>query len=263
MDQNHVLARATLARVEVAQQRKDWRARSFRRFPEKALPAISVIVPAHNEQDYLGPTLDALNGQDYPECEIIVVANGCSDLTADVARARCHRLVTLAQKGLGVARNLGARMAAGELLVFLDADTILEPHALRTIGEQFTRQDAGGTVKGQPDSSRFAYRLIYGLKNFIHRFVVRNGSSGVIICWKEHFTRVGGFDERLELRENSELIRRLKKFGGYKYIGETAATTSMRRYERRGVWPIVRLWLKLWVLSFFGDLSNRKYESVR
>jgi hypothetical protein len=74
---------------------------------------------------------------------------------------------------------------------------------------------------------------------------------------------VGGFDERLELRENSELIRRLKRFGGYKYIADTAATTSMRRYDRRGVWPIVRLWIKLWFLSLFSDLSHRKYESVR
>jgi len=140
---------------------------------------------------------------------------------------------------------------------------LLEPHALRIIAEKFTRRDAGGTLKGQPDSNRFAYRVIYGLKNFIHRFVVRNGSSGVILCWKKQFEEVGGFDERLELRENSELIRRLKRFGGYRYIDATAATTSMRRYERRGVRNIVLLWIKLWFLSLFSDLSHRKYESVR
>jgi len=172
-------------------------------------------------------------------------------------------LITLDEKGLGPSRNLGARLASGDLLIFLDADTILEPHALRTISQQFTTRHAGGTLKGQPDSNRFAYRLIYGLKNFIHRFVVRNGSSGVIICWKQQFDQVGGFDERLELRENSELIRRLKRFGGYRYIGSTAATTSMRRYDRRGVKNIVLLWIKLWFLSLFSDLSHRKYESVR
>src|SRR5215469_16972960 len=100
--------------------------------------SISVIIPAHNEQDYLGRTLDALNSQDYPDWETIVVANGCTDRTAEMAQGKCHRLVTLGQKNLGVARNLGARMATGELLVFLDADTILEPDALRIIGEQFT-----------------------------------------------------------------------------------------------------------------------------
>jgi glycosyltransferase involved in cell wall biosynthesis len=236
--------------------------RSLQRAPKK-FPKISVIIPAHNEEDYIAATLDALGRQDYPDYEIVVIANGCTDRTADVARDKCQRLVALEAKGLGVSRNLGAHIATGDLLVFLDADTVLEPHALRIIAEQFTERDAGGTLKGRPDSDRFAYRVIYGLKNFIHRFVVRNGSSGVIICWKEQFASVGGFDERLELRENSELIRRLKRFGGYKYIGTTAATTSMRRYERRGVKHIVWLWIKLWFLSLFSDLSHRKYESVR
>lgn len=211
----------------------------------------------------MGATLNELNRQDFPEYEIVVVANGCRDRTAEVAHGSCHRLVTLSQKNLGVARNLGARMASGELLVFLDADTVLEPGALRVIAEQFTERDAGGTLKGKPDSDRFAYRLIYWLKNFIHRFVVHNGSSGVILCWKEDFTRVGGFDEQLELRENSDLIRRLKRFGGYKFINAATATTSMRRYERRGVNHVVWLWIKLWFLGIFGDLRGRKYEPVR
>jgi glycosyltransferase involved in cell wall biosynthesis len=227
------------------------------------LPAISIIVPAHNEEDYLGATLNELIRQEYPEFEIVVVANGCRDRTADVAQGRCHRLVILSQKSLGVARNLGARMATGELLVFLDADTLLEDGALRIIAEQFTERNSGGTLKGQPDSNRFAYRLIYWLKNFIHCFVVHNGSSGVILCWRKDFIRVGGFDEQLELRENSDLIRRLKHFGGYKFISATIATTSMRRYERRGVGRIVWLWIRLWFFGCFGDLRNRKYEPVR
>lgn len=261
MDPNEVVARSGLARLDLKYV-KERLLRSLERAPGK-FPMISVIVPAHNEEAYLGATLDALNRQDYGNFEIVVVANGCRDRTIEVAREKCSRLVTLNEKGLGPARNLGGRLAAGELLVFLDADTILGPHALWTIAEQFTPRDAGGTLKGQPDSDRFAYRVIYGLKNFIHRFVVRNGSSGVILCWKKHFDRVGGFNERLELRENSELIRRLKRFGRYRYIGSTAATTSMRRYERLGVRNIVFLWIKLWFLSLFSDLSHRKYESVR
>jgi glycosyltransferase involved in cell wall biosynthesis len=261
MEQNQALARAGLTRMEL-KRIKGRLLQSIGRTSKK-LPTISIIVPAHNEQDYLGATLDALNRQNYPACEIVVVANGCTDRTAEVAQEKCHRLVTLEQKGLGPSRNLGAHVATGELLVFLDADTILEPDALRIIADQFTSRDAGGTLKGQPDSDRFAYRLIYWLKNTIHRYVVRNGSSGVILCWKKHFESVGGFDERLELRENSELIRRLKRFGGYKYIGSTTATTSMRRYERTGVWPVVRLWIKLWFLSLFSDLRHRKYEAVR
>src|SRR5262245_26646905 len=192
---------------------------------------ISIIIPAHNEEAYLGATLDALQRQNYKWFEIIIVANGCSDRTAEVARGRCHRLIVLSLKNLGMARNLGARMAKGEVLLFLDADTILEPMALRRIAQDFTKEHAAGTVRGQPDGRRISYKAIYAVKNLIHRLSVHPGSSGVILCWKEHFVRTGGFDERLEVRENSELMKRLKRFGRYKYIPDITATTSMRRYE--------------------------------
>jgi len=195
--------------------------------------------------------------------EVIVVANGCNDRTVDVARHRCHRLVELSQKGLCVARNLGARLARGSLLVFLDADTLLERGTLRMIAETFSSRDAAGTVRGQPDSDRLAYRALYFLKNFTHRWHIHDGSSGVIICWKNHFVRLGGFNEEMEMRENSELIQRLQLFGRYRYLGATTAVTSMRRYDRRGLGRMVWLWFRLWVQSFFSDVRRRKYEIVR
>src|SRR5215472_14471198 len=78
---------------------------------------ISIIIPAHNEERYLGKTLDALSWQEYGWYEVIVVANGCTDQTVNVARGRCHRLIVLSQKNLGMARNLGAKMARSELLL--------------------------------------------------------------------------------------------------------------------------------------------------
>jgi len=227
------------------------------------LRTISVIIPAHNEERYLRRTLDALKRQDYDWFEIIVVANGCSDCTAEVAKGRCNRLITLSKKSLGVARNLGARLAKGELLLFLDADTILESTALRSIADEFSKTHSAGTLKGQPDTERFKYRLVYGLKNFVHRFSIHRGSSGVILCWKRQFIYVGGFDEGLEVRENSELMGRLKRFGKYKYINAVSAVTSMRRYDQRGCGRVVWLWVKLWFRSMFGDLHNRHYETVR
>jgi glycosyltransferase involved in cell wall biosynthesis len=224
---------------------------------------ISIIIPAHNEERYLRKTLEALHRQNYGRYEVIVVANGCTDRTAEVARNRCDQLIVLSQKSLGVSRNLGARMARGELLIFLDADTLLEPMTLRRIATDFTEQHAAGTIRGWPDSERLKYELIYLLKNLTHRTGFHSGSSGVIICWRKHFIETGGFDEGLEIRENSELMRRLMGFGKYKYVGEATATTSMRRYDQRGCARIAWLWLKLWVQSQFGDLHQKRYEAVR
>jgi len=224
---------------------------------------ISVIIPAHNEEKYLFRTLESLQRQNYGWFEIIVVANGCTDRTREVARGRCQRLIVLSQKSLGVARNLGARMARGELLLFLDADTILEPMSLRVIAQTFTAADAAGTLHGQPDDARLPYRLIYGLKNFLHRWSLHAGSSGVIFCWKEHFMRIGGFDEGLQVRENSELVKRLLRFGRYHYLGTASAITSMRRYDRCGVGRVLWLWLRLWFESLVCDLHQKQYEPVR
>ncbi len=236
-----------------------------RRLEERPAPVrmISVIIPAHNEERYLGPTLAALKRQNYGWFEVIVVANGCSDRTAEVARGSCQRLIVLSQKSLGVARNLGARMARGDLLVFLDADTLLEPMALRVLASQFTASHAAGTLKGCPDVEDFKYNVIYFLKNLTHRTGFHRGSSGVIVCWKKHFIETGGFDESLEVRENSELIRRLQRFGRYMYLGDVTATTSMRRYAQRGCGRMFWLWCKLWAQSWFGDLHRRAYEPVR
>ncbi len=204
--------------------------------------SMSVIIPAHNEEYYLGKTLEALHRQTCRSFEVVVIANGCSDHTAEIA---------------------GARIAKGHLLIFLDADTLLNAKALEAILAEFGDSTAAGTARGVPDVPNLKYRLLYGMKNFVHRTSIHHGSSGVILCWKRHFMQTGGFDEGLEVRENSELIRRLKRFGKYKYLRDVTATTSMRRYDQRGCRRMMWLWLKLWIHSLFGDLHQRKYETVR
>jgi glycosyltransferase involved in cell wall biosynthesis len=221
---------------------------------------ISVVIPARNEEEFLPATVQALKDQEYKNFEIIVVANGCRDRTADVARELGCRVFDLEARGLGAARNLGGREAKGQILVFLDADTLLPRNALGTIAAKFRRRHSCGTVWGEPDSRRLSHKLIYSVKNLIHGLHIHPGSSGVILCWKDHFLKVGGFDEGLYLRENSHLMRRLLRFGRYCFIAKTAAVTSMRRYESQGTMEMVRLWLKVWWTSLRTDIRHQTYE---
>lgn len=225
-------------------------------------PYISVVIPAHNEEEFLPATLDALNKQTYRNFETIVVTNGCTDRTAEVVRGKCSKLYELNERGLGPARNLGAARAKGNLLLFLDADTILEPTALQVIARKFKRYHSAGTLRGVPDYEKASYKLIYFLKNLVHKTHAHHGSSGVILCWRDHFEAVGGFDNELYLRENSDLMKKLRQFGAYKYISATPAITSMRRYEKTGTSEMVLLWLKVWVLSNFSDIRNQTYEGM-
>ena len=236
--------------------------RIFRRAPAPTQPFISVIIPAHNEEEFLPATLEALKKQTYAKFETIVVTNGCTDNTGEAVRGKCSRLFELDERGLGPARNLGAARAKGNLLLFLDADTILEPTALHLIASRFKRHHSAGTLRGVPDQDKRSYKLIYFLKNLVHKTRAHHGSSGVILCWKDHFHAVGGFDNELYLRENSDLMKKLRQFGSYKYISRTPAITSMRRYEKTGTSEMVLLWLKVWVLSNFSDIRNRTYEGM-
>ncbi len=263
MDIKELMDQMATAPIRLREMSRSALRRRRAREQRRAAPMISVIIPAHNEERYLKATLQALQQQSYSRFEVIVVANGCTDRTEEVARERCDRLVVLSQKCLGVARNLGARMARGQLLLFLDADTLLERDALRTISRKFSRRHAAGTILGKPDSPRLAYRMMYGLKNLVHRASLHHGSSGVILCWRKHFIQLGGFRENLEVRENSELIKRLERFGRYACISRATATTSMRRYDQRGIGRMVWMWTRLWFESLFRDLKDRKYETVR
>jgi glycosyltransferase involved in cell wall biosynthesis len=263
--QEGVLADQLVAGTLVLEPRKNRTRLSGKDSPKRPgeSPLISIVIPAHNEQAYIQQTLEAANRQTFRDLEIVVVTNGCTDRTADVAREFCDQLIVMPERGLSRARNLGAQAARGRILIFLDADTLLEPHALETIAQQFTAEYAAGTLKGIPDITRPSYMLMYGVKNFQHRFRLHEGSSGVILCWREHFLATGGFDEALHVTENSDLIRKLRFFGKYSFISDTAVTTSMRRYENGGIFRMLWLWLKLWIQSLVSDLRHHKYEAVR
>jgi len=226
-------------------------------------PVISVIIPAHNEELYLGATLDALRQQTYRYYEVIVVANGCHDRTVQLARDKCDKVIELQERALGKARNTGAAKARGDLLVFVDADTRLEPQALETIAREFTPEHSSATLKGQPDIPKLAYQTLYFFKNLLHRLALHCGSSGVICCWRDQFKEIGAFREDLNVRENSELIARLRRFGPYKFVTGAAAVTSMRRYEKGGAAKGFYQWFKIWAHSLVADLRHRTYEPIR
>ncbi len=91
-------------------------------------PLVSVVVPAHNAERYLGEALDALSRQDHAPIEVIVVDDGSSDGTADLVRAR-PGVVLLSQENAGpsAARNVGMEASSGELITFCDADDLFRP----------------------------------------------------------------------------------------------------------------------------------------
>lgn len=117
------------------------------------MPKISVIVPSYNVEKYLAEALDSVAAQTYPDWECIIVDDGSTDGTADVARSYCRKdsrftLVSQENRGLSGARNAGVANASGEFLLPLDADDRIAPRYMELAMKVFEERPETKLVYG-------------------------------------------------------------------------------------------------------------------
>ena len=149
--------------------------------PSPAPPTLSVVVPAHDEARTLGRTLAALTaaaGGESPE--VVVVANGCSDDTAEVARAAGARVVELGQASKAAALRAGDEAATAFPRVYLDADIVLTPGTLGHLAERLRRGDvhaASPRIRFDLRGSSWPVRAFY--RAYAELPYVRSGLVGL------------------------------------------------------------------------------------
>lgn len=183
-------------------------------------PAISVIIPALNEERSIRECLGSLARLQYPgEWDVILADNGSTDRTLEAAGAFADRLnlSVLQQPGVTVSalRNAGARMALGERLVFLDADCVVRPDWLEQ-SAALSRQTGALLLGAQfrlPDNASWVARVWW---NYEQRDpgALSYLSAHNLHIGREDFLRLGGFDESLESNEDYEFSRRVLNSGG-------------------------------------------------
>ncbi|MEK6817150.1 MAG: glycosyltransferase [Nanoarchaeota archaeon] len=209
---------------------------------------VSVIIPAHQEEKYIGNTLKSVIGKD---AEVIVVANACTDRTVDVARRYASDVIEADEKGVSKARNAGARKASGDMLVFLDADISITEDTIRKI------LDSGydiGTCYAKPDVDKIVPKMMMRIKNVAHHF---GSNTGLIFCTKELYGKVGGFDESMDFGEDGRFLRQAKALGKFG-VADTYVINSMRRFEKKGYMKVLLFWIRNRFIS-----EKKGYEVVR
>ncbi len=196
---------------------------------------ISVIVVALDEEDRLPACLAALAGQ--PPHELLLVDGGSNDRTVELARAAGARVI-VTERGRAAQANRGAAAAAGDVLLFLHADTCVAPGALQLIEATLAadRRVVGGCFTLCFDDDRPALRLFAALGDAYHR-VVRSlyGDRGIFVR-RDAFVALGGFAP-LAFMEDYDFGRRLGHLGR-RVILPLRVVTSAREFDRQGPWRL-------------------------
>ena len=211
---------------------------------------ISIIIPAYNEERYLPETLErigqALSVVDCPS-EIIVVDNGSEDKTKYIAESFGAKTCSESEHNISKVRNTGAKNSVGNVLIFVDADTLVPPSLFRSI---ITAMEDGKCFGGAVSviygdfQRRWVKFYLLGWRAWEAVFHTRQGATQ--FCRREVFSELGGYDESIYMGEDVEFHWRLAKLAKVKqgfvsFIENPKVTTSTRRFDKMSWWKTILL----------------------
>lgn len=192
--------------------------------PTGGSPTISVVIAVHNGAQTLEWCLEALSKSAFTPLECLVVDDASDDDTAAVAERHGVLAIALNNRlGPAHARNVGARQARGEVVLFLDADVCIHQDALARIVDHLRFDPSLDAVIGAYDDSPAATPFVSQYRNLLHCSTHRLGLPDASTFWsacgairKEAFLRCGGFDDHFDRPaiEDIEFGSRLKAQGG-------------------------------------------------
>lgn len=210
---------------------------------------LSIIIPAFNEERLIARCIESIstalahNGTAGLTAEIIVADNNSSDRTAQVAKQAGARVVFEPINQIGRARNTGAAAATGEWLLFLDADSLLNPQLLADIMrmiEAGKHVGCGSTLAmdGLPWWANGIFHLWRGMS-----ILFGWAAGALIVCRHDAFREVGGFPQDLYALEEIALSKRLKAWGrprGLRFtiLSKHPLETSSRKVTLYSPWEI-------------------------
>ena len=198
---------------------------------------ISIIIPAFNEENYLPKLLECIKRQTYRDYEMIVADANSKDSTKKIARKFGCRIVKSGNLP-GISRNNGAKAAKGDVLLFLDADVLLDDNFLESAVEEFKERKLDcASVKIVPQGNKLIDKIFLGVFN---SWVIATQSfyphaiGACIICRKGLHDKINGFDEKIAVAEDMDYVKRCSRYGKFRILKNAKIFFSMRRYEHHG-----------------------------
>ena len=185
---------------------------------------VSIIIPVYNGARFLKQCLAAVKKSSYSCYEIIVVDDGSTDESADMACQEGALVFQLPRRsGPAAARNFGAKKAKGDILLFIDSDVLIKTKTVARVVKDFQKHPDIAAVFGSYDDNPAQKNFISQYKNLVHHFVHQHSKAEAVTFWagcgairKDIFHDLGGFAQKKypsPCIEDIELGYRLRKMG--------------------------------------------------
>ena len=207
--------------------------------------AVSVVIPAHRGDEGFRACLASVAASRPPAGEVIVVVDGeAPGCTALAAEAGARVLATAGSEGPAVARNRGAREAAGAVVLFLDADVVVPADLVGRVARAFDEDPRLGGVFGSYDAAPAAPGVVSVFRNLLHHHVHQTSEPKAFSFWsgcgalrREALLAVGGFDEgyRRPSVEDIELGSRLVRAGHLLRLDRSLQVKHLKRWTLAGM----------------------------
>ncbi|ARS36273.1 TIGR04283 family arsenosugar biosynthesis glycosyltransferase [Pontibacter actiniarum] len=215
---------------------------------------LSIIIPALNEEAVIADLLAYLQRHASSGTEVILADGGSTDATRSIAEAMGVKVLRCERKGRGPQMNCAAAVATGDILYFLHADTFPPQGFEQQLRQAVGQGHGSGCYRLQFDLPHWFLRLNAWFTRF-DADAVRFGDQSLFVR-RDVFEKANGFDERLRLLEDQEIIGRLRKYGAFVVLPQQV-TTSARKYSQHGVYKIQLGYFLIYALYKLGASQER------
>ena len=227
---------------------------------------ISIVIPTYNEEGYIARLLESLKQQTIKPHEVIIVDSFSKDNTYGDIKKYINTLPLTCisvGRGIGLARNIGAMAATGEVLLFLDSDVELQPTFLEDAGSEFDERCldlASAHFYVDPDSPKVDRIGAKAISLYHASFQYSKnpmGSGFCIFAKREWHRRIKGFNEQFRHSEDHDYVKRAVENGAiFRLLKSVRFKLSNRRYVHDGRFNILSLYTKAEINRLF---FNYKY----